>query len=384
MRRTFQRHVPTAFPFSHLVSIIILCVSSGFAQSRDVSYPTPVGSNEITGRIAPRDIGDARLTRHFYTFTGLEGDLIMTVESTDFNGDVDLFTAGSLLPLTKVTLYAGSEGTKATKSVYLRKEEPLVLRVEGRSAGDGEAVYHIRFEGAFSPSSRQLAQTPEPSTPTLSETGSRDKTTRRVNSIGARIEEPATETAAETPPAGEATPTSEKAPSSTATRRTTTPRRNRPARSSARTNTRRTNTPDAKRTGETARADESRTGAPSTENSTAEKTGANEPDTSAPAKPKTARPRPTRRGRRNVPATEQSATAVPTDSPDGSSTAPLTAPASTSPRLIIVTRDGETLERDMSTVRRVTVENNQIVVTGKDGRITRQPMANVVRMSIEP
>ncbi|HEX8853635.1 MAG TPA: hypothetical protein VF754_09120, partial [Pyrinomonadaceae bacterium] len=55
-----------------------------------------------------------------------------------------------------------------------------------------------------------------------------------------------------------------------------------------------------------------------------------------------------------------------------------------SPRLIIVTRDGETFERDMSTVHRVTVQNNQVVVVGKDGKVTRQPLANVLRMTIEP
>jgi len=32
----------------------------------------------------------------------------------------------------------------------------------------------------------------------------------------------------------------------------------------------------------------------------------------------------------------------------------------------------------------VTIENNQIVVVGRDGRIERQPMTNVLRMSIEP
>jgi hypothetical protein len=48
-----------------------------------------------------------------------------------------------------------------------------------------------------------------------------------------------------------------------------------------------------------------------------------------------------------------------------------------------VTKDGETLERDMSTVRRVTVEGNQLIVVTKDGKIIRQPMTNVLRMSIE-
>jgi hypothetical protein len=55
-----------------------------------------------------------------------------------------------------------------------------------------------------------------------------------------------------------------------------------------------------------------------------------------------------------------------------------------SQRLIIVTKDGETLERDMSGVRRVTVENNQVVILGRDGKTTRRPLANILRMSIEP
>lgn len=42
------------------------------------------------------------------------------------------------------------------------------------------------------------------------------------------------------------------------------------------------------------------------------------------------------------------------------------------------------VERFMSTVRRVTVENGQIIVVTKDGKVERQPMTNVVRMAIEP
>jgi hypothetical protein len=59
-------------------------------------------------------------------------------------------------------------------------------------------------------------------------------------------------------------------------------------------------------------------------------------------------------------------------------------PPAPSQRLIIVTKDGETLERDMSGVRRVTVENNQVVIVGRDGKVTRRPLASVLRMSIEP
>jgi len=38
----------------------------------------------------------------------------------------------------------------------------------------------------------------------------------------------------------------------------------------------------------------------------------------------------------------------------------------------------------MSTVKRVTVENGQVVIVGKDGKIQRMLLINVVRMSISP
>ena len=56
----------------------------------------------------------------------------------------------------------------------------------------------------------------------------------------------------------------------------------------------------------------------------------------------------------------------------------------TGPRLVIQMHDGTVVERFMSTIRRVTVENNQIVVVKKDGRIERTRMSEVLRMAIEP
>jgi len=55
----------------------------------------------------------------------------------------------------------------------------------------------------------------------------------------------------------------------------------------------------------------------------------------------------------------------------------------TGPRLLIEMQDGTRVERYMSTIRRVTVENNQIVVVGKEGKTERISMAGVVRMAIE-
>ena len=57
---------------------------------------------------------------------------------------------------------------------------------------------------------------------------------------------------------------------------------------------------------------------------------------------------------------------------------------SSGPRLIIETNDGTLVDRFMGSVRRVTVENGQVVVIGKDGTIQRIPLAAVVRMTIAP
>ena len=390
MRRIADLDISNALRFCALALLVLLSASAGFAQSSDASYPTPVTSSEITGRIAPRDVGDARLTRHFYTFMGNEGDLVITVESTDLNGGVDLFTAGSLRPLTKITLYAGASLATATKSIYLRLQEPLVLRVEGRSAGDTDAVYRIRFEGAFTPLSGALAQTSEPVTPTLSEPTGRDPNVRRVNSVGARIDEPAPVSPAApadgdtaSTPAAEARETAAAKP--TVRRGATPPRRTRPARPN-RSATRRTNPTGAGERAENSDAVTPRPSGPAEAGTTNETSGANEAastTTTAPRNTKAARTKTPRRTRKNNQPAEQTAAAdVPADA---APSAPNAAPAAaTSPRLIIVTRDGETVERFMSTVRRVTVENNQIVVIGKDGKVTRQPLANVVRMAIEP
>ena len=70
-------------------------------QSTDVAWPSPVRTNEVRGTIPARDLGDPRVTDHFYAITGMPGDLLITVDSRNFNGDVDVFTASSLRPLLK-------------------------------------------------------------------------------------------------------------------------------------------------------------------------------------------------------------------------------------------------------------------------------------------
>src|SRR5689334_2179918 len=135
------------------------------AQSTDPNAPWPVRSATVTARIAARDLGDARLTDHYYAFTGTPGDLLITIQSNNLNGDIDVFTAGTLRPLFKISLYA-EISTPITKGIYLRRREDLILRVEARSPNDDEGIYRLTFGGSFQPivGGTDLAETETPST----------------------------------------------------------------------------------------------------------------------------------------------------------------------------------------------------------------------------
>ncbi|HEY9401734.1 MAG TPA: hypothetical protein VIQ24_03500 [Pyrinomonadaceae bacterium] len=369
-------------------TLVMLSSATYLAQSVDLNSPTPVVSNEIAGSIAPLDIGDARSTRFFYTFNGLPGDLELTVESYNLEGDVDIFLAGNLRPLAKVTLYAGASSTRSTKTIYLRRDEPLILRVQARTPNDAEGTYRIRFGGAFRPAARLAteATAPEESTaanpsPAVAATGANRKV-KRVTSVGARIDEPVVEVAKEEPAATpEATPVP---PPAVAKKTPTNPR---PARTRA--GSRRTS-----------RSEAARRNPPNTEarNDEASKTAATNPDAAddgarrdtgaaePSARPERARPVRVPRARAN----RNSTAARRTDDPAAAGSVPESpaetpsSPAPASVRLVLVMRDGETFERDMAGIRRVTVENGVLIIVSKTGKTERQPMNAVLRMSIEP
>jgi hypothetical protein len=365
-------------------ALLPAAVSSG--QSVDLTSPTPVLSNEIAGSIAPLDIGDARSSRFFYIFNGVQGDLELSVESNNLDGDVDIFLANNMRPLTKVTLYAGTGSNRSTKTVYLRRDEPLILRVQARTPNDAEGTYRIRFGGAFRPAARAVTEGSAPvestaanSSPGAAATGA-DRKVRRVSSVGARIEEPVVEVAREEP----ATPAPTPAPEPAAARKTPAnprPARTRtPARRTSRAETARGNSPN-RRAGDGDAARGETPAAESTGDATRNDTGAAE----KPAPPERARPArvPRARGNRNTTAARSTgASPAGTDSAPTPENAPPPAPASA--RLVLVMRDGETFERDMAGIRRVTVENGVLVIVSKTGKTERQPMNAVLRMSIEP
>ena len=330
-----------------VVLLLAAFTGSAWAQSTDVAWPSPVRTNEVVGTITARDLGDPRLTDHFYAFTGTPGDVLITVDSRNLNGDIDVFTFSGLRPLLKFTVYAGSS-SPITKSIYLRKQEDLILRVEGRTPNDDDAVYKVRFGGAFEPITSGPLAEHEDATQLETAVAASVKGGRRVSSVGARIEEPRTEVAEA--PLPEPTPVESSEAKAAAAKPT--------SRSS------RTRRPAARRTrpAEPAKPEETAAKSKTEDKPPAENTE-NEPKT--PAKVR----RPTRRSASARAAAKPTAPQEPEDS---------------GPRLIIETSDGTLVDRYMSTVRRVTVENGQVVVVGKDGKIQRIPLASVVRMTISP
>jgi hypothetical protein len=348
----------------------LCCLGSiASAQSTDIGVPAVVSTNEVLGSIAARDIGDPRLTNHYYVFVGTPGDLIITVDSRNINGDIDVFTLSGLRPLLKLTVYA-SNSSPVTKSIYLRKRERLILRIEGRSPNDDDGTYRLYFSGTFEPIAgeppgvEKLAENQSPAAEPTIPAGRSGKKSRRVSSVGARIAEPppAEVAAAPTPEPSPVEPTQPEEtkveiPKTEGTRAEVTKAevRTAPARTARgrRLPGRRTPAPVPPKE-EPAKSETENT-------SPAEKTDAE------------AKPPPTRRGSSRRSTTARSVAKTPPE-PEPES----------GPRLVIETSDGTLINRFMSSVRRVVVENGQVVVTGKDGKIERVPLASVVRMSISP
>lgn len=389
--------------FNHriiIVTALVLFCSAVrvMAQSTDVRFPTGVAGNEIKGAIQARDIGDSRLTDHFYTFNGLPGDLLITVESNNLNGDFDVFTAAELRPVMKVTVYAGTS-TMVTKNIYLRRPESLILRVEARSPNDDEGSYWIRFTGSFEPvSNASAAESAKPSKP--SEEGrspgakSSDRKTTRVSSVGARIEEPVEEIAAK--PTPEPTPAAAAEETATTSAKKTTAPRPSPRRPRARATppkeTAKVITPDtdkssissnkkqdteAANTSPATANTKSRTGTKPVAPATDAKKGAEKPLAEEDDNAKST----ASEAKSNPPTNRRTASRPARKPPAEESAEP---PSENSQRLLIEVRDGTRIEYLMSNVKRVTVENGVVVILSKQGNMQRVPMATIVRMSIGP
>ena len=322
------------------------------AQSSDQNLPTPVLSNEINGRIVALDLGDPRLTRHYYAFGGNPGDLLITVEGKNLNGDVDVFTAVNFRPLMKTTMYATSQSSEIAKGIYLRARQILILRVEARTPSDEPGTYHIRFGGTFAPFSGGIPVA-ENSTPT--ETSPEKSDANRLSSVGATIPRPVEEVAAEPKPSPEKP--AEKPAEETAATKT-------PATEKPKTTTGRRTARNPRRGTRPAPAKP----APPEKTESTDTEAANKEPKKEEKKPAVVDGKPTE------------TTTSTSEKPKAQEVAPQPASA----HLIIEEKDGTRIDRPMSTVRRVIVEGGTIVIVLKTGRIERIQMADVAKFVIEP
>lgn len=334
-----------------VLAVLFALAPSRFAQSTDQTLPTPVLTNEITGKIKALDLGDPRSTRHFYAFDASPGDLLITVDSKNLNGDIDVFTAVTFRPLMKTSVYASSQSGEITKGIYLRTHQILILRVEARSPSDEPGTYHIRFGGTFERFSGGIPVA-EASTAESEETAEKSSA-NRLSSVGATIPRPPNENVetAEAKPSPspenvektpEETATAKKTTSNTSRRTTSRPPPRRGARPAPKPTTTVKKTEPAKTETETAKI-----------------------ETEKPAEEK---PAVTEKPVETTPPAEK----------------PKTQDVLTGARLIIEEKDGTKIDRPMSTVRRVVIEGSAIVIILKTGKIERVPMSDVAKMSIEP
>ena len=355
-----------------LIAIALVSTGTAIGQSSDQDLPTPVHSFDITGTIPALDVGDPRVTRRFYAFNGTHGDLLVTVESKNLNGDVDIFTAVTFKPLLKIPMYGQASSSMTTKSIYMRSEEVLVLRIEARSPNDDTGQYHIRFGGAFAPFSGGIpvAEDAEAGDTDKSSARSPGKGTRRVSSVGASVTEPAVTMLPNRPSEDkpseavkakeEAKPKAESVKTADADSPVTNPKPP-PTKTRTSRNRRPARGVKAKPAGSETEKTTANSDAPSSKSEAGE--GAEKPNEPKPsateAKTKT--------------------TTAATDKQQGAVTEP-----QAGAHLIIEETDGTRIDRPMSTIRRVIIDNGTIVMFLKSGKIERVPMTIVARMTIQP
>jgi len=325
------------------IAVVITCGFFGAqAQSSDQNFPTPVTTNEVAGTIRARDIGDARVTTYFYAFNGSQGDVFINVVTKNFAGDIDVFTADGLRPLTKMVIYPDASPTETGRLVYLRKPEKMLLRIEGRSPNDDPASFRVKFGGSFVALAPQKADDgPKIESAETNESGV------RVNSVGTIVEvipKPPKTKKSVSEIAGTTTPPKEKKTDLAPVAEKTDPQ------------------PVPVKTDET-------------KSETVFENPAAKVTVEAPPKAAAKRPaRTTARTARTTKAPPKKAANPPVEKkPD-----PLA-----SIRLVVQLKDGDVIERPMSEVARFGVEKGILTVVLKDGTIAKYSILDVAKVTIE-
>ena len=359
-----QRHVS-----NYLTKSLCLCVSvvaiflfsiTARAQSTNQNFPTGVTSNEINGTIKARDIGDARLTTYFYTFNGVQGDIFINVVTKNLDGDIDVFSAEGLRPLTKIRVYSDNPEGETGRVIYLRQPQKLILRIEGRTPTDEPATFRIKFAGSF----QAVAGTPETDESKDPEVAANQDSDVRVNSVGtiiaikpkptptpriARVEKEESKASEGKIKPDEPQPETyeEKKPK------------------------------DAK--------DEKTPEVVVTENLPEKK---DEPETK-PEETVPETPKKTPRTRRTTPRTRRNPPAETTETKPKPTPEKKTEPAPVAPadlaniRLVVEFKDGRKIERPMNEVLRFGVDKGILTIINKDGYIGRYSMLDIAKITVE-
>lgn len=341
-----------------LVLNSIFCVFSANAQSTDQSFPTPVLTGEIDGRIAARDLGDARLTTYFYVFNGTQGDIFINVKATNLDGDIDIFVQENLRPLTKITVFSDASQNETGRVIYLRKPEKLILRVQGRTPNDSAATFNLKFAGSFAPAVASAGEAPE-----LPEVKTENQSDVIVNSVGTIIGVKPKPTPAPKEIVAENEPPKTKS-----------------KKPSKKTETKETENSDVgkevvaenaptKETKEETENPPKPTVVAADETNEEKEAGANK----KPAKTPPAKRNPKKRAAKNA---NKNTAASDTEKPIEPN--PLE-----NVRLLILFKDGTKIERPMSEVLRVGVDKGVLTLITKDGKIARFPILDVAKMTIE-
>lgn len=335
--------------------LCLLCLFGGTgalsarAQSTSVEYPTAVTTNEITGRILARDLGDARLTAYYYTFNGSQGDIFINVSASNFNGDFDVFIAEGLRPLTKISFYSDSSVTETGRVIYLRKPEKLILRVEGRSPDDNPATFRIKFAGSFV-AAQDNGQSQEPKLP---EVKTENTSGIRVNSVGTIIRPAPTPETKERVAQNKTNDASETGKNANDSQKAV------------------ADNPDT-----AAKTDDSNKSA-ETKNETEKEAVVKTPKRKTPARSTRNAPR------RTTPSKAKTTTTRAADK--------TTKPAPTTPkpdplenvRLIVLMKDGERIEFPMTEVFRFSLNNGILTIITKDGKIHRKSILDIQKFTVE-
>lgn len=327
--------------FAAYLGIVISALGlsySTLAQSTLQDFPTPITSNQISGSIDARRVGDPRQTSYYYTFKGETGDVFVNVLTENFQGDIDVLMIDGLKLLTRMVILADPEPSETGRVIYLRKPEDLLVRVQGKTPNDDPAKFQIKFAGSFLALSVDEAQ-PVPELPRVSKPVFKDAVADENE-----IKQSAADLAAkadELPAADETKP--EVKPGVTV---------------------------EVVRTDNTGKAIELTSAPPTRERPTARQRRTNTRSRTTAANP------------RKTPPESAAKTAEPEKKPQPPSKEVPADPMAAF-RLVVIFKDGSKIERPMTEVLRFTVDRGILTVIGKDGRIGRYSMAEIQRVGIE-